>query len=346
MRKIVLIYVGCLILAAISWNVILGYYIDKPDVKIPTTSTEIFHYEPLSKMVNRKEGSGTYVMDKNGFNNNEIMRNNKKFVLVLGDSHTEAEQVKRDKNFCSVAGNKLASASIVYNTGVSGLSMADYIGYGQVYMKYFNPNKVVIQVTYDDFTSNATLKSKDTFIVADGQSYTIIKRVDNMHNSRFDNLKKKVRCPFVYNLYFELSDILSRFLNPKLKPFLPQDTVEKAGDIDYSLLIDWQVSQVKQIYGDKAVFLYLPCTPTIGKQGTVEWREYVENHTKLKIVSACKKYGVDFIDLQTAFNILFQKEQRFPRGFNNTDPSTGHLNEYGHYATGVELANYLKSKAF
>ncbi|WP_162013540.1 SGNH/GDSL hydrolase family protein [Desulfofarcimen acetoxidans] len=333
-------------MSAIFWNTILGCYMYKPSVKTPTTSTEIIHYEPFAKMVNEKEGSGNYIMDKNGFNNDEIIRNNKKFVLVLGDSHTEAEQVKRDDNFCSVAENKLASASIIYNAGVSGLSMADYIGYGQVYMDYFNPNKVIIQVTYDDFTSNATLRSKDTFIAADGQTYAIIKRVNYMQNSSFDNLKEKVRCPFVYNLYFRLSDIVSDFLHPKLRPFLPKYAVEISRNIDCSSLIDWQVSQIKHIFGDKAAFLYLPSTPMIGQQGTVEWSEYVENDTKLKIVSACNKYGVDFIDLQTSFNILFKKTQHFPRGFNNTDPSRGHLNKFGHYATGVELANYLKSKGF
>ena len=58
----------------------------------------------------------------------------------------------------------------IYNTGISGNSIADYIYYGTSCIKKFKPSMVIIQVTHDDFTSDAVNNSNDTYIINSNNS--------------------------------------------------------------------------------------------------------------------------------------------------------------------------------
>lgn len=74
---------------------------------------------------------------------------------MLGDSHTEDFQVPRKSNICSLPESKLNNNHNIYNLGISGNSVADYIYYSNSYIHKFNPSKIIIQVTYNDFINDA-----------------------------------------------------------------------------------------------------------------------------------------------------------------------------------------------
>lgn len=346
MKKIFIIYISCIIIAAITWNFIIGQCIIKVSYLEKQSETGK-HYVPYSTITDGTEGFGRMVMDENGYNNNTGLLDGTDIILIAGDSHTEARQVSREKNFCSVAQKLLNSKTKLhlYNIGISGNSIADYIYYGSSYIEKFKPLKVIIQVTYDDFTSDAINNSNDTYIVNSNNSFKILRQ---SHDSKTEKILKteKDKFPFFTELFIKSNMIFASISNQQSRPFFPEAKIQAVNNFTEADndLIDWEFSQIKQIYKDKAAFLYLPLNPSIDIDGSIKYDDIEEETVKLRVIEKCKEYGIDFIDMKPEFNRLLADDKKFPRGFSNTRPGAGHLNEYGHYVTGVKLAEFLINK--
>jgi hypothetical protein len=334
----------CFIVSALVWNLILGAAV----CRLPYTvqdSPAGKHYAPNSTYVEGTEGYAKTVFDENGYNNDPGVPDKGRLALVLGDSHTEALQVARSENFCSVAQKLLSPGAglTVYNCGVSGQSVADYIYYGAGLLKKFNPAAVVIQVTYPDFTDDALSGANNCSIVPVSGGYSVVKLTGGA--STLKNLKDRFvsLCAFNSQAYIKFKKLLSGALSPDRRAFLPRAaaTAQVARPESYAAVIDWEAAQLKSVYGDKAVILYLPYTPSIGASGQVVYSDPLEKGVKALIIAACGKYGIPFIDMQPDFDNLVKTKREFPRGFANTSPGSGHLNAQGHYLTGVRLAEYL-----
>jgi hypothetical protein len=346
MKKILITYISCIVIASITWNFIIGQCIIKVSYLEKQSKTGK-HYIPYSTITSGTEGFSRMVMDENGYNNNAGLQDGTDIILIAGDSHTEARQVSREKNFCSVAQNLINSKRKVhlYNIGISGNSIADYIYYGSSYIEKFKPEKVIIQVTYDDFTSDAVNNSNDTYIINSNNNFKILRQSPDSKTEKILKTEKD-KLPFFTELFIKSNLIFASISNQQSRPFFPEAKIQDVNNIaEYNnSLIDWEFSQIKQIYKDKAAFLYLPLNPSIDIDGSIKYDDIEEESVKSRIVEKCKEYGMDFIDMEPEFNRLLADDKKFPRGFSNTKPGTGHLNEYGHYVTGVKLAEFLLNK--
>jgi len=61
-----------------------------------------------------------------------------------------------------------------------------------------------------------------------------------------------------------------------------------------------------------------------------------------ELAAACKSNGIAFLDLGEAFCDYYRRSGRFPRGFFNTPPGEGHLNEAGHAIAAQMLSAYFR----
>lgn len=333
------------IAAILIWNIIISIFIYKND----GLSRDLDmgpRYKPNTVIVNGTEGYGNNKFDNLGFNNEYIdLNKHDKRIIVLGDSHTEATQVNRSQNFCSILQSKMKNNYEVLNLGISGNSVAEYIYYADKYLKIFNPDYVIIQVTGDDFFSDATNSSKRLYIKNDNvNSIEILENKDVVINKTKLFKDKYLNFPIITYMYnFKINQLKNSLLYPNQNNQTNEKVVADEESLNYEknrILVNWEINKLKELYGSKLIILYLPSTPNIIDNQV----EYV-NKNELKSKKLIEEYSVlekiPSIDLNDEFINLYKQYGIFPRGFNNTTPGNGHLNQYGHEVVAEKVYKYF-----
>lgn len=333
-RKAILKICIAAITCIFIWNLIIIFFIEKVPVRIYDEKIGSY-YQPGSTYVNGTEGFTKISIDNHGFNNDNFELGKKKpRVIVLGDSHTESFQVKRRENFVYLLGELNKENYEVLNLGISGNSIADYIGIIDGINKKFNPDKIIIQITSHDFTVDSLSKHKHFYIEKNDHFKLIHNK--NLINSLSYKIKSILRSKiFIPTITVHSLKRAQEFIGKKNNSTSIKDNTsieEKYGE-----LIEWQISQLFN-KNSSITFLYLPETPTISSS-SFEKPDLV----KEIIYKESQKLGIPFIDMTQDFNYLYEKNYKLPRGFNNTRPGVGHLNIEGHKAVAFKLNKYIKN---
>ncbi len=92
--------------------------------------------------------------------------------------------------------------------------------------------------------------------------------------------------------------------------------------------------------GGGAVFLRLPFLPWL-RGGRVALDDPEEALAR-SFAAVCAENGAGFIDLGPDFRALFLQTGRFPRGFFNAPPDSGHLNGEGHRLVAQAVVRYIQ----
>ncbi len=100
------------------------------------------------------------------------------------------------------------------------------------------------------------------------------------------------------------------------------------------------IAQTRRAAAGPVLFLYLPATPII-TQGGIQQAD-TDDTTALAFADACARNGVPFLNLGPAFLAHYQTTGRMPRGFFNSPPGSGHLNEDGHKLVAQAVFQYIK----
>lgn len=106
---------------------------------------------------------------------------------------------------------------------------------------------------------------------------------------------------------------------------------------------DFLIAQARQSNGGQVLFLYLPRLPVL-QNGAVSCAD-PDAATAQAFADACARNGVPFLNLGPAFLTHFQATGRFPRGFFNSPPGSGHLNEDGHRLVAQAVFQYIKEQS-
>jgi len=85
---------------------------------------------------------------------------------------------------------------------------------------------------------------------------------------------------------------------------------------------------------------YLPNLP-LPRRGGVE-KANAEEATATAFAQACQRNAMPFLDLGPRFVAHYQATGRFPRGFFNSPPGQGHLNEDGHRLVAEAVIQYIQ----
>ncbi|MBS3821163.1 MAG: hypothetical protein KGY81_05315 [Phycisphaerae bacterium] len=92
-------------------------------------------------------------------------------------------------------------------------------------------------------------------------------------------------------------------------------------------------------------FVLLPETPEI-RDGNVAFEPTDHNSNVYgPFVETCRQQNVPCLDMRERFNDFYRRTGRFPRGFANTPPGTGHLNADGHALVANAVADWLLGEA-
>ncbi|MFZ5805751.1 MAG: SGNH/GDSL hydrolase family protein [Verrucomicrobiota bacterium] len=321
-------------------------------------------YVPESHLFCGYEGYGRYRHDELGFNNDEgiAQSTNTPRILVLGDSFTKAEQISRENNFCSRLQQQLSKAEQkinVINLGMSGNAIAEYIHYAPVYLKKFNPQYVIIQFTIEDFTNDATDSSKNIHMQIQNSQFQVVKsspsRLKNWKNQliAFSPLTTYFYLKFPREIWSNEGSWLHRFVSlscgrgcANLTPSLSKSVLSYRAKDNISFLspeknvalIKWELQQLKNLYGEKLILLHTPRMPQIENHQIVLTEE---NPLIDELKKLCTELQIPVADPSSQFIELYQTQHKFPRGFNNSRPGSGHFNESGHQILANVLFEYL-----
>ena len=177
-------------------------------------------------------------------------------------------EVMRQKNFTSLTQIGLKNYNLdfeVFNLGIAGRSVSDYIGFSKDYLNALNPDHCIIQVRERDFNFgiDQTNIFSSTYI---NNGFVLNKRdLDNSGIQKIKNFKDNMgwfKPIFAYSaLSFRRIDFDS-----KLKAFqtkLVDKNIENVNELKNKSaknlrikLIDWQIDQLKKAYGSKLSILY------------------------------------------------------------------------------------------
>ncbi len=350
-KKIALIYIGSFLLSIITWNFIIGNFVFNQSAILFDDVIGNRRY-PNTKFLGSAEGHSNFFTDELGFNNKKISekRNDKIRIIILGDSTTEAEQVNLDKSYASLLEKKLNESSRAYeifNLGFSGRAIPDYISYADGYIEKFSPDFFIIQINYDDFTSDATGKDKQNYIRVNQEN-----NLEIVHNTHAGNETNRM----IYDKsgWFQpivaytvtnvpISNPADIFKKPAPKTIEDPNSWKKTLTENAPALIEWQLAKIQEKYGNKIAFIYTSTAPSIHDGKIAENEDPTVIEIKELIQEKCAKLDIPLIDTSDQFVSYYKQTGKMPRGFANTMPGGGHLNEGGHQIVAKMLEEFVKN---
>lgn len=333
---------------------------------IPTCTWDpaIQDYAPISgaKYVFRSEGRGETVFGEHGIVGGAGYDDPTTGVVAIwGDSFVEAFQVpdghKMSTRFNEIWNSLNARPLRAVSIGRSGFSIANYYFSIPLYRKIIPNivyNVVVISSLRDllpdqsDFIGCSFISSPDYAFIKAPPPGKSLKRL-------FLIAKQFMNRTGMQYLYYAYVDIMIGA--PGKKPliknlrFMPgvrsgsgsgegasrDSVIDRAG---FKFIVD----KMREVSDVPIIFVYLPNVPSL-HDGKIVTRDV--NSEKMKtFADVCSENGIIFVSMERRFNELFRSARKFPRGFPNTVPGVGHLNEDGHRLVAMAIADAIKEDLY
>jgi lysophospholipase L1-like esterase len=257
-------------------------------------------------------------------------------ILCLGDSFTEAHQVRDDEVYTAVAERALTQAGLrveVLNVGRSGWSAADYVAQAHAYRELFKPAWTVIQIHDSDLTSDAWQASKTHFRRRCGGCPIEVVSLPPVRDDNIRQVMRRLRNRFAVVGLAHASWL--RLMAPHGRISVSEETTELRAQTD-TAHVDSLVSDELQMLADaydKRLTILLLTSFDPNSPGS-----YTAGESAVRM--AAGRNGMSLACSKDEFPKLAEQGVS-PHGFSNTSPNTGHLNAAGHAATARALTREL-----
>ncbi|MFK7802254.1 MAG: hypothetical protein AB8G95_11520 [Anaerolineae bacterium] len=254
-------------------------------------------------------------------------------IVVLGDSHTESHQVAYTDNFVSVAESILMKKGLAFNLrnhGKAYSSVADYVYLAPVVKGLYSPEVVVLQLSVQDFFKHEVYdKNKINHFVSQKDELKLVHNPPPFNDHWLGQLMQNT-------VLLVQGTKRQRLFSEASKP--PAQAGGESAPIALDV-IDTQLEMLREAYADvEVIIVLLPYAPTV--QGDQFVSEEVEFTDLLEHFSKIEEWKI--VDPSGEFTELMETSGRLPRGFSNSLPGIGHLNEYGHQIVGEILAAQIE----
>ncbi|MDB4576850.1 hypothetical protein N9Z77_01810 [Akkermansiaceae bacterium] len=252
-----------------------------------------------------------------------------KSVLLWGDSFVEALQVEDHEKASILAtgylrdeGNPLE----VFGIGQSGQMIADYILAMRAYEKLFtNTAEHIIFISdvrdlLPDQASQdrAQFRSLPEFKIEVDDSAQLIGSVSFVERKRlyFLSRVKTSLQKSVAKLRLGVGPVSKEYREEEAEVSVPDGTVEFLAD------------RIRSATGKKVTILYCPEWPRF--RDPMSFEDDPDYGAALELEVAFKQNGIGFENMTSDLRKTFIEDQKLTRGFSNSFPGEGHLNENGH----------------
>ena len=303
----------------------------------------------------RSEGFASTHIGKFGINAIEdITALDSDKIVIWGDSYVEAFQVDDSRKMAQVATNILSQGGFpkevtCFAVGMSGDSVADYyfdIPKYESLIKYIRAHVIVITDLKDILPDQSSDTLRGVF------KSSPLRFEQHGWHPKFQKIKKALNYFKLYFLWNPFRSLLPSIKTLNFIPFLEKTTtrnkktaIYEVNQIEY-LNDSWNflLKHLRNQTKHPIAFIYCPSIPQV-KNGKILYAD--KEHEKLSLfVDIAKKYNISVIDASDAFCDFYKNTGFFPRGFQNSDPSRGHFNQYGHKIIAQIISSYVKSQGF
>lgn len=276
------------------------------------------------------EGYGYGVINELGYNDLQNPVAGRKTICFLGSSHTEALQVGAEKNFVALLESMLSTdenASNDYqclNLGVSG--------------HFFN----VVVSNFENFAKE--FKNIDYVIIEANNVEFTEKEIEKMLNGDYHSdlgerswaYKSLQRIPYLRLLVKQYQD-LQKNSNPSIDATNEESTFD-----NYKASLDPVMKKLSAISKENGFEIIILKHSEIAFDDNN--KAYAKNNAEalVQFKESCEANGIRFLSVDDVFCEYADTYAVLPRGFSNSRPGKGHLNEVGHRL----IAEHLYTELF
>ncbi|MCI8315442.1 MAG: hypothetical protein HFH74_10485 [Lachnospiraceae bacterium] len=276
------------------------------------------------------EGFAWGINDANGYNNAYTLDKEDIDILLMGSSHMNAYNVPQKCSVSYLLNYLMQTSGMgygVYNIGMEGHTFFMCSDNLEDALEAYSPQKYVIMET----------RSVKLSIESMEEVLTGTRKRTPAFDSGLIYYMQKV--PYFCLLHRQIRDMCD--LNDASLAENDNDTATKAdnsnsGDtlVNIDSVYNTQLNRymeklAKEASGYKVKLLvfYMPniCINDDGTVGTVGNPQDIA-----EFASACRNYGIEFLDMSGIFLENYRQNYELPFGFSNTEAGKGHLNRRGH----------------
>lgn len=336
---------GFLVACAVAW-IAGAIFLDHVPPTVPDQATGLQVYPEGSPIQYRTEGWATSYSDAHGMNHGggKALASGHP-VVIWGDSHVQALQVADNIKMnsvltalCAESGRDCAGVGI----GWFADAIADYYfkikRYGELIDN--TATHVILLGQILDIVPDTQEPCRDGFLKT-GEGYTF-------HQEQCPP-KKRYRkvASLLYDLHLAwASSTLSLLRSASLEILAPIPTPfsQQAEQPPPPPIEAWEfmLNAFTELTGSRLMFVYVPEIPRMTSQGLS--LDDPNRNMVNAFQALCAARGIPFINMQKPFADLYMEEHRFPRGFSDTLPWKGHLNEAGHRLIAQALFQHLMER--
>lgn len=252
--------------------------------------------------------------------------------VIVGDSHLEAAQVPDHETMGAVAERGLRARGTPVNVrqyGRPGFSAPHMLREAPEILRRWNPAWVVVVIADNDLDTNP-LTGSPRFEIRPDTSWTLRAEPPPprpagiraaWHRAYLAATRSSA---LAYVTALRAARVVNgpRPLQPPLRPTDPGYAVRRQ-------VPTVTVRALRQAYGDRLHIVYL-AHAGVTPDGDIR-------HFEAPLLAACRAEGVPCTSLFPAFVRARDRDRRLTRGFANTPPVFGHLNDEGHRIAGEAI---------
>jgi len=331
--------------AVLGLEVVLRLFVVTPSTRT-TDSVRGPHHFPHARVVNSDEGYVVERLNSFGLFDDEpdpVPARGR--VLVLGDSHTQAQQVPREQRASEVAQRRLDGIDVI-NAGHTNWAPTDAIAFLEVWPDSLRPDVVVMQVAGNDL--DQLQRPRRTHLERDGGGWRVVRKGHVASQSLPARIVRGIsRRSALATVVRRRLAVLSSLERVRLRAKF--DGVATAGDVSEDP--DGPVG--RRLTADN-IAMVRTCLDALRRDDVVEILLYVPDfhYRSTGLVShhpeavevfrqAAAEAGWHFLDTSGSLREAFARDGQPLHGFHNSKMGSGHMNAKGHTVVGVALAKAI-----
>lgn len=310
---------------------------------------------PNQKVEFRTEGSAESQVGLHGLTGVSSFSQSEPKVVIWGDSHVEAWQVRDSDKIAGQMNSQLKNSSHplkAIGIGEAGVSWAQHYFDIPRYEKILGNVKahyiVLGGIGRALPTNDAQAKNQYAQFVATQNGYQLLDRLESpADNKKVLPLLQRLELRFLYTFISKIRSgkiwKLSFTLGPHKHQKPAQNTSGKESPSAYENedALVWLMEKLKSQTSVPLCVVFAPDTPRIYND-KIFYRSHDKDKEVEALKRACAKCGVRFMDVSVAFEAFYKKTGTFSRGFFNTPPASGHFNAGGQLMIADEIIGDLK----
>ena len=298
-------------------------------------------YIPYTSMLHAREGFARNTINNIGFNDDSlIFDSDKKHILFLGDSFTEAFHVDRKHNFTSLLET---DETLTINAGRSALNPIHFPIIKKRIDDLLPIDTCVLVLSTGDLTDMVNTPMRVEYNAKGNVKNISIKISEN------DKIKSLIE-PVVHH------SALATYMMRRLKPLVVEslqvfkdnsakidqpDRKTHEDDVQHKERLLAYVFDVLKTRTNNLYVIYIPSIGFDG-DGMLPLSDGVKNEMSI-ISRIAKKSNIPFLSSQSYLEEVFHELGQPPFGFHNSIMGEGHLNIYGHQADARAVTDILRN---